>query len=98
MRPHATLASRQIPTASLRPGLRVGNTVYVAARVLHLRRQPRAQGPAEPGLYVPRNARGTVVALPNRNWVRVLFTSEDVGVDGYVSHWYLTKEKPQPSN
>jgi len=36
---------------------------------------------------------GTILALPNRNWARVLFMSEDVGFEGYVSQWQLVKEK-----
>jgi hypothetical protein len=44
-------------------------------------------------LYVGRNYLGTIIALPNRNWALVLFMSGDVGMKGYVSQWYLAKER-----
>lgn len=74
-----------------RPLFTVGDIVYVAASVLNIRSQPQAKGFET--VYVVRNERGTILALPNRHWARVLFTSEDVGVEGYVSQWYLAKEK-----
>ncbi|WP_426059023.1 hypothetical protein [Hymenobacter sp. B1770] len=95
--PAASHLPPQAALASKRPPFQVGDTVYVAASVLNIRPRPRAEGPAEPGLYVVRNARGTVTALPNSNWALVLFMSEDVGVEGYVSQWYLAKEKTKAS-
>ncbi|MFC7666259.1 hypothetical protein ACFQT0_01560 [Hymenobacter humi] len=65
----------------------------MATRFLNVRPRPRAEGPGNPKLYVGRNTMGTVVALPNRNWAQVVFMSEDVGIEGYVSQWYLAKEK-----
>ena len=97
-RPPAGQPPQQAAPASKRPRFLVGDTVFVAASVLNIRRQPRAEGPTDPGLYVIRNVQGTVVALPNRNWALVVFTSEDVSVEGYVSQWYLAKEKTKSGN
>lgn len=87
------LSHRPLQTAlpAKRPLFTVGDTVYVAASVLNIRSQPQAKGFET--AYVVRNARGTILALPNRHWARVLFTSEDVGVEGYVSQWYLAKKQ-----
>ncbi len=79
--------------ASHRSPFAVGDTVYVATLFLNVRGRPHADGPGDPNLYVGRNKMGTVVALPNRNWALVQFMSEDVGMIGYVSQWYLAKEK-----
>ena len=94
--PNASQRPLQAVLASKRPPFKVGDTVYVAASVLNIRPQPKAEGFEES--YVVRNARGTIIALLNSNWARVLFTSEDVGVDGYVSQWYLAKEKKNHSS
>ena len=80
----------------LRP-LRAGDTVYVVASFLNIRPRPQADGPGNPLLYMGRNRQGTVVAVPNRNWALVLFTSEDVGIEGYASQWYLARQEIKPS-
>ncbi|WP_201987250.1 SH3 domain-containing protein [Hymenobacter rubidus] len=84
--PQAALASKW-------PQFLVGDTVYVAASGLNVRARPRADGTGNIALTVSRNTRGTVIALPNRNWAQVEFMSEDVGFEGYVSQWYLAKAK-----
>ena len=87
-------AQRVLPPRALRHApLAVGDTVYVVPRFLNVRGRPHADGLGDPNLYVGHNSMGTVVALPNRNWALVNFRSEDVGVIGYVSQWYLSKEK-----
>jgi len=83
----------QAAPVSRRPQFAIGDTVYVATRFLNVRGRPHADGPGNPMLYVGRNYIGTVIALPNRNWALVRFMSEDVGMEGYVSQWYLAKEK-----
>jgi hypothetical protein len=83
---------------SIRPQFAIGDTVYVATRFLNVRSSPHADGPGDPNSYVGRNYKGTVVALPNRNWALVLFMSGDVGIRGYVSQWYLAKEKTKADN
>ena len=75
----------------------MGDTVYVAPLILNLRGHPRADEPGDAFLYVGRNMVGTVVALPNRNWALVRFMSEDVRTLGYVSQWYLAKERTKPA-
>jgi hypothetical protein len=86
-------AFRQAVPVSIRPQLAIGDTVYVATRFLNVRGSPHADGPGNPMLYVGRNYIGIVIALPNRNWALVRFMREDVGMEGYVSQWYLAKEK-----
>ena len=92
---HIEQAPLPAAPASRRPHFVVGDTVYVAVRFLNVRPLPRADGPGNPMLYVGRNMRGTIVALPNRHWAQVVFMREDVGLEGYVSQWYLAKEKPK---
>lgn len=77
----------------MRPQFAIGDTVYVATRFLNVRALPHADGPGDPKFYVGRNYVGTIIELPNRNWALVRFTSEDVSLEGYVSQWYLAKEK-----
>ncbi|MGY3087079.1 hypothetical protein ACVWYF_000105 [Hymenobacter sp. UYAg731] len=79
--------------AAMQPPLLAGDTVYVMASLLNIRPRPRADGPGNPLLYIGHNRQGTVVAVPNRNWVLVRFTSEDVGIVGYASQWYLARQK-----
>jgi hypothetical protein len=86
-------APRQAASVSIRPHFAIGDTVYVATRFLNVRGRPHTDGPGNPMLDVGRNYSGTVIVLPNRNWALVRFMREDVGMEGYVSQWYLAKER-----
>jgi hypothetical protein len=89
-------AQRGLPPPALRHApLAVGDTVYVVPRFLNIRSRPYADGPGDPKLYVGHNRMGTVVAVPSRNWALVQFWSEDVGIVGYVSQWYLSEKKTE---